>query len=349
MRGIRFDNVHSYDDLNLLLSVAEIPPATAKTNYIDIPGGDGSVDLTEALGEVKFKDRECAFTFTVFPQDDFEVKKRQISNLLNGKVCKIALDKDPGYYWQGRCSINEYASDKNIHKIVVGAVVAPYKLKEKRTNVSVSFCGKNLLDTSAGNQITQRYGETEFIENGFRKSGSYFAGFRAHVAKNTDYSLSVNIKKITEASTAASGGRIAVYNTANTISIAQFPSGNGDRAFSFNSGDYTEINVLFYSDSSETVGVYEFTNIQLEPGEATPYEAFTPVETKEITLTNRRMTVCPSVTCTNDNTKFTLGGLEFTLSKGTHTVPEFQLYEGETPVTLTGTGAVNFDYQEGDL
>ena len=349
MNGIWFDNIHSYEDLNLVLSVPDIPPATAKTNFIDIPGGDGSVDLTEALGEVKFKDRKCTFTFTVFPTDDFEVKKRQVSNLLNGKRCNIVLDKDPGYYWQGRCSINNYASNKNLHKIVVGAVVAPYKLKEKQTSVLAPFCGKNLLDTSADNQIVQRYGETVFIDNGFRKSGAYFAGFRAHVAKNTDYSLSMNIKKIKEASTAPSGGRVAIYNTANTISIAQFPSSNGDCAFTFNSGDYTEINVLFYSDSYETVGEYEFTNIQLEAGVATPYEAYTPVETKNITLTNGRMAVCPSITCTNDNTKFTVDGLEFTLSKGTHTVPEFQLHEGETDVALAGTGAVIFNYQEGDL
>lgn len=146
MKGIKFDNVHSYDDLNLVLSEVNIPPATAKTNFVDIPGGDGSVDLTEALGEVKFEDRECRFTFTVFPHENFEVKKRLVSNQLNGKRCKITLDKDPGYYWLGRCSIDEYASDKNLHKIVVGAVVAPYKLKTNATKVVVQ----------SGNKVTGR-------------------------------------------------------------------------------------------------------------------------------------------------------------------------------------------------
>ncbi len=135
MHGMLFDNVHTYDDLNLILSQVDIPPAMVKTNFVDIPGGDGSVDLTEALGEVKFYDRECSFTFTVFPYENFEEKKKLISNLLNGKRCRITLDKDPGFYWVGRCSVNEYASDKNLHKIVVGAVVAPYKLK---VNVTVA-------------------------------------------------------------------------------------------------------------------------------------------------------------------------------------------------------------------
>lgn len=137
MKGIWFDQVHSYEDLNLVLSEVKIPPATAKTNFVDIPGGDGSVDLTEALGEVRYKDRACKFTFTVFPSDDFEEKKQEISNLLNGKRCKITVDKDPDYYWNGRCSVDEYSSNKNLHKIVVGATVAPYKLKTNQTTVII--------------------------------------------------------------------------------------------------------------------------------------------------------------------------------------------------------------------
>lgn len=137
MNGMRFGDIHTYEDLNLILSKVNIPPAAVKTNFVDIPGGDGSLDLTEALGEVRYKDRECTFTFTVLPQDNFEEKKTQVSNLLNGRRFRIALDKDPGYYYEGRCSINEYASDKNLHKIVVGAIVAPYKMKNANTVVTV--------------------------------------------------------------------------------------------------------------------------------------------------------------------------------------------------------------------
>lgn len=137
MKGMYFDDIHSYRDLNLVLSSVSIPPATAKTTYVDIPGGDGSVDLTEALGEVKYKDRGCSFTFTIFPYEDFEEKKKHISNLLNGKRCKITLDKDPDYYWIGRCTVDNYASNKNLHKIVVKATVAPYKLKKTQTIVTI--------------------------------------------------------------------------------------------------------------------------------------------------------------------------------------------------------------------
>lgn len=137
-KGIRFDNIHSYHDLNLILSKAEIPPAQPKTTYIDIPGGDGSVDLTEANGEVKFNNRECQFTFTMNPSGDlseaaWEEKKTEVSNALNGREFKITLDKDDRYYYLGRCSVDEYLSDKRIRQIVITAMVKPYKLKQNVT------------------------------------------------------------------------------------------------------------------------------------------------------------------------------------------------------------------------
>ena len=137
-RGISFGDTHSFYDLNLLLSKVEIPPAKPKTNYVDIAGGDGSIDLTEAHGEVKYNDRDCKFTFTMNPKYDlsdaaFEEKKTEVSNLLNGRTFKITLDKDSDFYYEGRCTVDEYRSDKRIRQIVVSAKVKPYKFKQNKT------------------------------------------------------------------------------------------------------------------------------------------------------------------------------------------------------------------------
>ena len=139
MKGIWFNDVHSYTDLHLILSSVDVPPATVKTSYVDNPGGDGSWDLTEAKGKVNYKNRECKFTFSVLPTDDFEQKKTEVSNLLNGRRFKIVLDKDPEYFWEGRCTINKYESKKMVRKIVVSASVAPYKYKTEETSVKVAL------------------------------------------------------------------------------------------------------------------------------------------------------------------------------------------------------------------
>lgn len=140
MNGVTFGNIHSFDDLGVILSSVKISPATPKTTYVDIPGADGSLDLTEALGEVKYKDRVITFTFTTLPEDDISEKQMEISNVLNGvHFNKITLDKDDDYYWTGRCSVSAYADSYPISKITVKATVNPWKRKQSATTVSSSF------------------------------------------------------------------------------------------------------------------------------------------------------------------------------------------------------------------
>lgn len=143
--GISFDDIHSFYDLDLFLAKngVSIPPAQPKTNFVDLAGGDGSLDFTEAHGEVKYNDRPCKFTFTVNPSSDmtFDEKKTQVSNALNGKRCKIILDKDDEYYYMGRCAVNDYLQDKRILQIVVTATVSPYKLKKHETVKTFTLTG----------------------------------------------------------------------------------------------------------------------------------------------------------------------------------------------------------------
>lgn len=127
MNGVKFDNIHSYYDLNLILSQCSISPAKPKTNYVEIPGGDGSIDLTEALGDIRYSDRTGTLVFTVLPEDNFEDKKSEISNLLNGKKFNITLDKDPDWYYIGRCTINDWKCDKLIGQITVDLKLQPFK------------------------------------------------------------------------------------------------------------------------------------------------------------------------------------------------------------------------------
>ncbi len=140
-KGISFDETHSYHDLNLILSAVQIPPAKPKTKYIDIPGADGSLDLSEALGEIKYSDRECSFTFTMLPTDftTWEEKQTEVSNLLNGKEVKIVLDKDDEYFYKGRCTVDSYSEKKKIRQIVVKAKVHPFKYKTYETTVSYAL------------------------------------------------------------------------------------------------------------------------------------------------------------------------------------------------------------------
>lgn len=154
--GVLFDNIHSFYDLNLILSAVDIPPASPKTTYIDIPGGDGSIDLTEAHGEVKYSDRVMKVILTMNPAGDlseaaWEEKKTEVSKYLNGRACKITLEKDPDFYWVGRCAVDSYASNKRKRQIVIFATVRPYKLRQSETIVAYTL-------TQAGETVVLRNG-----------------------------------------------------------------------------------------------------------------------------------------------------------------------------------------------
>lgn len=337
MKGIWFDNIHSYNDLNLILSSVSIPPAAVKTNYIDIPGADGSIDLTEAQGAVRYKDRSCSFVFSAFPYEDFEEKKKQISNLLNGRRCKIRLDKDPDYYWLGRCSVNNYASDRNLHKITVNATVEPYKYKVDKTFAAVHFCEKNLFvdDSSKYTKPTDYFVCPIILEWGKKYTAS---------VKLTG----TEMKNIVVA-VAPSGNMYAEFKEGMILLIGLGSYCYAKTTFTVDQ-TWTSPKLAIYSTDGSIASVFENYEIQLEPGEAkTDFEKYTPnTNPQEITLTNSRKAVCPTIICTGDTT-FNVDGLEFTLGEGTHKVLDFQLQEGETAVSIQGSGSTGFIYQEGDL
>lgn len=142
--GITFDDVHTFEDLNLILSVCpDMPPAKPKTTYIDIPGADGSLDLSEVHGEVRFSERENKYTFTMHPAEDltWEEKMSEVSNLLNGKRMKMTLDKDEDYFWDVRVAVDSYESDKYLHQIVISVKAMPYKYRKYATVRQISLTG----------------------------------------------------------------------------------------------------------------------------------------------------------------------------------------------------------------
>lgn len=130
MHGVTFGTKHSYNDWGLLLkSRPTISPPEPKTIYVDIPGADGSIDLTESLtGEVSYKNRTISCEFVVMKDRIYwsEIYSN-ILDYLHGKKMKIILDEDPAYYYIGRLNVNEWKSDKKTSSIVVEGNVEPYK------------------------------------------------------------------------------------------------------------------------------------------------------------------------------------------------------------------------------
>ena len=139
-RGTDFGGIHSYRDLHLIQASVDVQPAKPKTNYISIPGADGAKDFTEVLaGRVVYNTRKITWIYKLYPGDDWATKYAQVSNALNGLACRITLDADPGYYYQGRVSVDKHAANGILHTITVSATCQPYKLRQTDAEVIASL------------------------------------------------------------------------------------------------------------------------------------------------------------------------------------------------------------------
>ena len=135
MNGIHFGTYHSWDDFSLILQPNwEIEAAQPKIEQLDIPGGDGVLDFTEAFGGIKYKNRKLTFPFKAFvPRSLFWTLFSTIQNTINGQYMKIVIDSDPDLYYMGRITVDKWKADQNIGSITVECNCEPYKYKQYKT------------------------------------------------------------------------------------------------------------------------------------------------------------------------------------------------------------------------
>lgn len=142
IKGVQFGDYHSWRDLGLILGKKEIESPEAKTMFVNIPGADGSLDLTEYFGEINYNNRQLSFDFsTIIPQKDFLKQFSIIQNLLNGKKMRIILDDDPNFYYVGRINISAWKANKNVGELTIEADCEPFKYKLNKTIIHKRIFG----------------------------------------------------------------------------------------------------------------------------------------------------------------------------------------------------------------
>lgn len=128
--SITIGDMNTWDSWHLIPKSRPLfNPPSVKTNYIEIPGGDGSLDLTTALaGRPVYKNRTGSWEFYVENgYKDWSVLYSEIMTYLHGKKLKAILEDDPDYYYEGRFAVNAWKSDPNWSIITIDYEVAPYK------------------------------------------------------------------------------------------------------------------------------------------------------------------------------------------------------------------------------
>lgn len=104
-------------------------PPSVKFNYVDIPGADGSLDLTTVMtGKPLYENRTGSWTFIAENgYREWQKLYSDISVYLHGRKFRATLEDDPEFYYEGRFSVNQWRSDPYWSKIVIDYNVDPYK------------------------------------------------------------------------------------------------------------------------------------------------------------------------------------------------------------------------------
>ena len=340
MKGITFGGLHSFDDLKLILTAQHIGAPDVKKNLIDLPGGHGRIDQTEAYGEVKYDMRELSFDFsTTVPQEEFMPLFSRVQNALHGQKVQIILDDDPEWYYTGRVEVSEWKASKRVGTMTIDCECEPFK--HRLTAQAVNLCGRNLLNLNTGTVTTNDAWTKTATGYTFKRgaeAGGSFVHFTVPVCRGRSYVFSADYTLTTRL--------LYVYKDKlyGTL-VAKTQSGEPCIFTAEESGNYV---FGLYVTSAATEGT--FANVMLEEGtQKGAYVAYDATsKTVQATFQNTNRPAIPAMV-TSGAVTVESPSTFVTLTASKKALPEFPFRRGETQLTFKGNGYAVVEWEEGAL
>ena len=122
---------HTLDDWDFALGNNNyISEPVMETKYIDVPYRDGLIDASTALtGRPIYKKRQLSFNLGgVRERLAWDAVISGIRNNVNGRICRLTIDNDKGYYWRGRVFIEDFDRSRGLGSFTLNVPSAePYK------------------------------------------------------------------------------------------------------------------------------------------------------------------------------------------------------------------------------
>ena len=341
MKGITFGDYHSFRDFRLILSPNNaIGTPTPKYELIDIPGGDGVLDVTEAFGEVKYGNRPMSFEFsTMVPQSEFMTLFSRVQNALHGQKLQIILDDDPDCYYIGRLTVSEWKADRLIGKLTIDCDCEPYKYR--LSSQTISLTGANLINIDDGIIADEGVWTKDATGYTFTRrtgTGGSFVHWVIPVKKGQQYIFSAKGTSTTR----------LLYVYKDKLYGDLVTKEGSERPCIFvaeKSGLYV---FGIYVTSQATAGT--FSDIMLQEGNTIgAYEAYDTAE-REVTavFSNVRKPAVPTAYVTG-NIEMQSASNAQVLSQGVNSLDSFVFRQGETTLTFKGNGYAVIEWLERGL
>jgi len=132
---IRFGTKWAHADYGLIVAPYAIPMPEPQTNFIEIPGRDGALDLSEAFGAVRYSDR--VIELTLYARAPFDSLVSTFAADVHGRRMNVIFDRDPNFYYNARITIEDVERHWGYCELSLECRAKPYKLEQFETTITV--------------------------------------------------------------------------------------------------------------------------------------------------------------------------------------------------------------------
>lgn len=129
--SIYIGDKNTWDDWHIVpTSRPLVNPPEIKSEYVDIPGANGTLDYTEILtGAPVYKNRTGSWEFAVMNDyQKWNVLYNTLLSYLHGHYFdSVILEDEPEYKYKGRLTLNEWKSSKDHSTVTIDYNFDPFK------------------------------------------------------------------------------------------------------------------------------------------------------------------------------------------------------------------------------
>ena len=139
MSDIRFGTKWAHADYGLIVAPYAIPMPEPQTNFVEIPGRDGALDLSEAFGTVRYADR--IIPLMLYARAPFDVLISSLAADVHGRRINVIFDRDPTYYYDARITVEDVERHAGYCELSLECRAKPYKLEHFETTITILPAG----------------------------------------------------------------------------------------------------------------------------------------------------------------------------------------------------------------
>jgi phage-related protein len=136
---IRFGTKWAHADYGLIVAPYAIPMPEPQTSFVEIPGRDGALDLSEAFGTVRYTDR--IIPLTLYTRAPFDTLISTFAADAHGRRMNVIFDRDPTYYYDARVTLEDVERHAGYCELSLECRARPYKMEHFDTTITVLTTG----------------------------------------------------------------------------------------------------------------------------------------------------------------------------------------------------------------